>query len=218
MTEQTLGQRIRVRRKELNLTQKDVAKVIKGVSHAAISQWESDVTKPNAENIFDLAQALECDLTWLLKGEGKPNTVEFPTRFGNRVPIISYVQAGQWTEICDLLDTSGYEYLLTDLDISEYGFALEIRGDSMEPDFKEGDYIIVDPNEKPSTGEFVVAVNGEYEATFKKYRETGEIDNHGRVHFELIPLNPDYPKMSSMKQQISIVGTMVEHRIYRRKR
>lgn len=217
MEQQTLGQRIRARRKELKLTQANVAKAIKGVSHVAISQWESDTTKPNAENIFDLAIALDCDISWLLKGEGQVSKAR-PATQGTKVPIISKVQAGQWTEIYDKIDTSGYEYLITDLDISEEGFALEITGDSMEPDFIEGDYIIVDPKEKPATGEFVVAINGDYEATFKKYRETGEIDEYGRVHFELIPLNPDYPKMSSERQQITIIGTMIEHRIYRRKR
>ncbi|MCZ4058067.1 S24 family peptidase [Pantoea sp. LMR881] len=42
----------------------------------------------------------------------------------------------------------------------------------MEPDFKEGDVIIVDPEIEPVPGEFVVAKNGEHEATFKKYRPT----------------------------------------------
>ncbi len=214
---ETIGQRIRSRRKELKLTQQDVAKAIKGISHVAISQWESDTTKPNAENVFDLAIALECDLTWLLKGEGNPSKAT-PATQGNKIPVISYVQAGQWTEIFDRLDTSGYEYLMTDLDVSEQGFALEITGDSMEPDFKAGDFIIVDPKVQPLTGEFVVAINGDYEATFKKYRETGEIDSEGRNHFELIPLNPDYPRMYSNRTDIRIIGTMIEHRIYRRKR
>lgn len=213
---ETLGQRIRARRKELKLTQQQIAKAIKGISHVAISQWESDTTKPNAENIFDLAIALECDLAWLLKGEGKVSKAR-PATQGTKVPVISYVQAGQWTEICDRLDTSGYEYLITDLDISECGFALEITGDSMEPDFLAGDYVIIDPNIQPIAGEFVVAINGSYEATFKKFRPI-EIDEFGRQQFELIPLNPDYAKMSSEKQQIQIIGTMVEHRIYRRKR
>lgn len=217
MEQQTLGQRIRARRLELKLTQTNLAKAIKGVTNAAISQWESDLTKPNSENIFDLAIALECDVLWLLKGEGVVSKAR-PATQGTKVPIISRVQAGQWTEICDSFCNSDYEYLITDLDISEQGFALEITGDSMEPDFIAGDYIIIDPQEKPVTGEFVVAVNGNYEATFKKYRETGEVDEHGRVHFELIPLNPDYPKMSSERQQITIIGTMIEHRIYRRKR
>ena len=88
----------------------------------------------------------------------------------------------------------------------------------MEPDFIEGDVVIIDPTEHPHAGEFVAAVNGDYEATFKKYRPLGEIDQFGREHFELIALNPDYPKLSTLKQEIRIIGTMVEHRIYRRKR
>lgn len=38
---------------------------------------------------------------------------------------------------------------MTDIDISEFTFALRIEGDSMEPDFKEGDIIIVDPELEP---------------------------------------------------------------------
>ena len=39
-----------------------------------------------------------------------------------------------------------FEYILTDLDLSVHSFALRIEGDSMEPDFKAGDVIIVDLN------------------------------------------------------------------------
>ena len=88
----------------------------------------------------------------------------------------------------------------------------------MEPDFKVGDVIIIDPHIEPRAGEFVAAINGDYEATFKKYRPIGDIDELGRHHFELVPLNSDYPTLSSLKQEIRIIGTMVEHRIYRRKR
>ena len=70
MKSETIGKRIRQRRTELKLTQKDVANAIKGVSHVAISQWESDTTKPNSENLVDLSTVLECDLLWLLRGEG----------------------------------------------------------------------------------------------------------------------------------------------------
>lgn len=218
MNNQTLGDRIRNRRKELKLTQKDLATALKGVSHVAISQWESNTTKPNAENILDLSTVLQCDISWLLRGNGESNVV--PASIGmTKVPLISYVQAGQWTGIDDFRETCGdYEYILTVLDVSDDAFALEIKGDSMTPDFLEGDVVIIDPNEPPHAGEFVAAINGSYEATFKKYRPLGEIDNFGREHFELIALNPDYPKLSTLKQEIRIIGTMVEHRIYRRKR
>ena len=218
MSTQTIGERIRLRRKELKLTQKDVSSAIKGVSNVAVSQWESNTTKPNAENILDLALVLRCDVRWLLRGEGESNIA--PADIGmNKVPLISYVQAGVWTGVEELRETCGdCDYILTDLNVSEDAFALQIVGDSMEPDFIEGDVVIIDPQEQPLAGEFVVAVNEEYHATFKKYRPLEDIDQYGRRHFELVALNPDYHKLSSRKQEIRIIGTMVEHRIYRRKR
>lgn len=219
MKSETIGKRIRQRRTELKLTQKDVANAIKGVSHVAISQWESDTTKPNSENLVDLSTVLECDLLWLLRGKGSSSNV-IPASIGaNKVPLISYVQAGTWTGIDDLKESTGdFNYIYTFIDTSDDAFALEIKGDSMEPDFKAGDVIIIDPHIEPRAGEFVAAINGDYEATFKKYRPIGDIDELGRHHFELVPLNSDYPTLSSLKQEIRIIGTMVEHRIYRRKR
>ncbi|MDD0822974.1 S24 family peptidase [Mannheimia sp. AT1] len=218
MSIQTLGDRIRSRRKELKLTQKDLATALKGVSHVAVSQWESSTTKPNSENILDLSTVLQCDISWLLRGNGESNVV--PASIGMiKIPLISYIQAGQWTGIDDFRESCGdYEYILTDLEVSEDAFALEIKGDSMEPDFIEGDRVIIDPDVQPHAGEFVAAINGDYEATFKKYRPLEDLDEYGRQHFELIALNPDYHKLSTLKQEIRIIGTMVEHRIYRRKR
>ncbi|HDZ3540949.1 TPA: helix-turn-helix domain-containing protein [Mannheimia haemolytica] len=214
MNTQTLGDRIKSRRKELKLTQKDLATALKGVSHVAVSQWESSTTKPNSENILDLSTVLQCDISWLLRGNGESNVLPM-----TKVPLISYIQAGQWTGIDDFRETCGdYEYILTDLEVSEDAFALEIKGDSMEPDFIEGDRVIIDPDVQPHAGEFVAAINGDYEATFKKYRPLEDLDEYGRQHFELIALNPDYHKLSTLKQEIRIIGTMVEHRIYRRKR
>lgn len=212
----TIGQRIRRRRKDLNLTQKALAKALNDATHGSISQWESDITSPSAKNLFDLSIALECDFAWLLNG-GKESNVIPAILKSYKVPLISYVQAGVWTESCELRDSTGFEYVMTSLELSENAFALQIKGDSMEPEFKEGDVVIIDPAIIPNPGEFVVAMNGDSEATFKKYRELG-YDEHERMQFELIPLNPDFNSMSTLKQQIRIIGTMVEHRIFRRKR
>ncbi|MGV8429108.1 helix-turn-helix domain-containing protein, partial [Pseudomonas aeruginosa] len=64
MHNETIGERIKRRRTELKLTQKELANAIKGVSNVAISQWESDTTKPNSENILDLSTVLQCDISW----------------------------------------------------------------------------------------------------------------------------------------------------------
>lgn len=37
----------------------------------------------------------------------------------------------------------------------------------MEPDFKEGDMLIVDASIAPKPGSYVIAQNGSHEATFK---------------------------------------------------
>lgn len=138
-----------------------------------------------------------------------------PAPIGHRlIPIINEVQAGTWREIREDFQTT--EMLLTDLELSHYAFALTVRGDSMTPDFREGDRVIIDPEVNPVPGDFVAAVNGSDKATFKKYRERG-VDATGATVFELVPLNQDYPTLRSDMEQISIIGTMMEHRKYRRK-
>jgi len=132
-----------------------------------------------------------------------------------RIPLLNYVQAGIFTDMGTNFDTEGMEYLLTDLALSDRAFALQIRGDSMAPEFGEGDRVIIDCDVAPQPGDFVVARNGGEEATFKRYKliSLGE-----QAVFELVPLNENYPSMRSDQQHIQIIGVMVEHRKYRRKR
>jgi len=162
------------------------------------------------------------------KAAGKPKgwldvdhslTNFMPAAIGmHRVPCINYVQAGRWTEIADnFTPDEDTEWLLTDRKFSGDPFALEIEGDSMLPDFKPGDRVIIDPAIAPVPGDFVVAsTNEDKEATFKKYRLLG-IDANGNDIIELVPLNQDFPSLRSDTLPITIIGTMVEHRRYRRK-
>jgi SOS-response transcriptional repressor LexA len=133
------------------------------------------------------------------------------------IPLISGVQAGAWCEAVEPLHAGNDgEWLGTDYPVSKSAFALEVKGVSMQPEFQPGDRIIVDPAVKPIPGDFVVAKNGEEEATFKKYRPQG-VDASGESVFELVALNEDYPSMRSDVTPMRIIGTMVEHRKYRRR-
>lgn len=105
---------------------------------------------------------------------------------------------------------------MTDVNISAFAFAVRVLGDSMEPDFIEGDIVIIDPEVKPTPGEFVLA-RDKNDVLFRKYREDG-VNSEGINHFALIPLNKDYVQIASRGYDVRIIGTMVEHRIYRRKR
>lgn len=207
-----LANRAKKRRTELNLTQAEVAKRA-GISQQSIEAIENGKTlKPR--NLLALAAALECDPKWLLLGGDVVTDYNYGVR---KVPILSYVQAGAFADAEPIIDHDDFEYVLTTAELSARSFALRIRGDSMEPEFKEGDIVIIDADVYPTPGEFVAARNGSHEATFKKYRPVG-IGPQGKEDFELVPLNSDYPICRSREKPISIIGTMVEHRIFRRKR
>ncbi|AUT98733.1 LexA family protein [Morganella morganii] len=209
----SLASRVKSRRLALEMTQTEAAEKagIKQQSWASIEDGKT--VKPR--NIIAIGAALQCDPGWLMTGDNIQPISEVNTR---KIPLISYVQAGNLAESIPISDCDGsFEYVLTDQELSHNAFALRIEGDSMEPDFKTGDVVIIDPEIEPHPGEFVVASNGEQEATFKKYRPTHVMIN-GDQHYELVPLNDDYPVLDSEKINLRIIGTMVEHRIYRRKR
>lgn len=199
--------------------QSELARAL-NTSPQAIHNWESrGVSK---QGMLLAQRIIGCSASWLETGKGPMSLSESPSATpvelgAHRIPMISYVQAGVWTEISDPY-TSGDadEWLLTALELSDCSFALEIKGDSMLPEFKPGDRVIVDPVIAPQPGDYVVAKNGEEEATFKKYRPRG-MNERGDVVFELVPLNEDYPSMRSDLTPIRIVGTMVEHRKYRKR-
>lgn len=136
-----------------------------------------------------------------------------------RIPILSYVQAGSLTDagqvksFVSAIDDG--DYVTVDPETPDGCFALKIRGRSMEPDFLEGDIIIVDPSRSPNPGDFVVANRADcadiLETTFKKYRPRG-YDDFGREIFELTPLNDDFPPLRSDRDHLSVLGVMIEHR------
>ncbi|MGX5834054.1 LexA family protein [Aeromonas piscicola] len=219
-------ERIKARRTILGLTQEKLAAKV-GVTRVAVSHWERGEADPNGRYLNDLAAALGVTVDWLLTGSGDGPKQLIPgyhnvepavIHHGRRIPVLSYVQAGNWREMCEQATTfdGNVEYVSAGEEIGPCGFGLWLRGDSMLPQFKEGDLIIFDPDEAPQPGDFVVAKNGSDGATFKKYRPRG-IDENGQEVFELVPLNDDYPSMHSDRQHIEIIGVMVEHRSYRKR-
>lgn len=211
-----VGAEIRRRRKALGMTLEELAHATGG-NDGNLSKIERGLLGYGDETIQKIAKALGCSVSDLFSGAetgGNVTAVPIGTR---RIPLISCVQAGAMTEAVDpyaVGDAS--DWLLTDLELSQNAFALRIKGDSMLPEFREGDTVIIDPAVPPVPGDYVVAKNCENEATFKKYRPRG-LNEHGQQVFELVPLNEDYPSMRSDLTPIRIIGTMVEHRRYRKR-
>lgn len=201
---------------------------VANVSYAYLSQiktMQPDTKTGRPRSMGDavarkIEVAIKKPVGWMDKDHSEQSHANVtPAQIGTRkIPLISYVQAGIWTETIDPYQTGdAHEWLLTDLDLSEHAFGLEIKGDSMLPDFKPGDRVIIDPAVSPCPGDFVVAKNGEEEATFKKYRPRGR-NEKGEQVVELVPLNPDYESLRSDITPFVIIGTMVEARRYRRQK
>lgn len=218
----TLAERLKEARTDRGLSQVALAKMV-GIGQATVASIENGRNKGSTYTT-QLAVALGVSPAWLADGIGEKSTSRLdinvsPASIGSRhIPIIDYVQAGAWTTVADPFPPgAAYEYVQTDLDLSGSAFALRVKGRSMAPEFSEGDVIIIDPSVSPTPGDFVVAKNGGDEATFKKYRPRGVDPKTGTEIFELVPLNEDFATIKSTECPCMIIGTMMEHRRYRRR-
>lgn len=86
-----------------------------------------------------------------------------------RVPIISWGRAGEWNEAVDPFQPRfAEEWIDTTATKHPNAFALVVHGDSMEPEFIEGEMITVDPGRDAVNGIYVIAKNGN-EVVFKQF-------------------------------------------------
>lgn len=123
----------------------------------------------------------------------------------NHVPIISWVQAGNWNE--SVPATHDFEVIASPFKCSNDAYALEVKGDSMTSlpggsySFPEGCLIIVEPNAEARHRSFVVArIEGTNEVTFKRLNTDG--GNY------LQPLNPQH-QIIPIDQPIHICGVVI---------
>lgn len=202
-----------------------------GVTKSAVSQWLSGATRPSYEKIVKAARWLRIPKE-VITGE---TAFDLNNQPGNStlydgqymIPILTAVEAGHFDEVLTRIydndgdvwdvDPTDRDCLITDTPVGTQAFAAIITGSSMEPTFNEGDLVIIDPSVPPVPGDFVMATQGEMgeAATFKRYRVADMIGLEPVI--DLVPDNPDYPTLRiGPNQPGRIVGTMVEHRRFRR--
>ena len=206
-----IGERIKQRRKQLNITQEALAKKINNITHVAVSNWENGRTVPNAVNTVELSIVLNCSLDWLLYGGVfSENKKDISLNENTNIPILNDDMLINPTQ------SQSKNYILNNRnDISNKSFAYVIKDNAMMPEFYENDVVIIDPAVSAKTDCFVL-VRMMDSILFRKLI-TNKQDGHS-VEFNLLPLNPDYLIISSENQKIDVLGTMVEHRIFRIKR
>ena len=143
--------------------QTTVAKMF-GVTQKAARKWLEGEGMPATKRIGEIAERLGVYGEWLLSGQGPMNAevsnVEPVHDVIRRVPLISWIQAGYGVDAVDQLKPGEYEDLLPcPVNCSEQTFALRVRGESMEPEYHEGDIVFVDPMVEPTHRKDVVVRN-----------------------------------------------------------
>ena len=220
----TIGQRIRESRKKAGLTQDALAREC-SVSRAAVAQWEGDITKPRLDHLQEAAEALGAWLPWLTAGAwglspSQQSALDQAQPVQRPVPVVDYFHAGKWDLITDpRMLGEDKKFITTDLDVGSMAFALIVTGESMLPEFQAGDLIIIDPEAVPKPGDFVIAkLDLQVDGTFMKYRPRGT-DKKGQPVIELVPVNEDWPTQTiNVGNPGHFIGTLVEHRRYRRRK
>lgn len=125
----------------------------------------------------------------------------------NSIPLLSWESIGNWGEAMNQIAKNEFKAIETTYRGSLNAFALQVKGDSMQPTFEEGCYIDVEPFEHPLHGNYVVAVLKGGNAVLRQYVEDGNMKY-------LKPLNDRYP-MVSLTDDDEIVGVVkATHRVF----
>lgn len=198
----SIGLRIKKLRESLGLNKQELANMA-GTSDVTIGFWESGRHTPTGNKLVILANALGTTAEQIIHGSHRPARTKEENEVRERqakyqaegkVPLISWVQAGEWTETHDLYSPGdAEEWLPCPTRHSPDTYALRVKGDSMESptrgdrSYHPGTIIFVDPRKRAEVGSRVIArLPNTTEATFKVFSCDAGI-------YYLRPLNPQYP-------------------------
>lgn len=179
------------------LTPSVIAKAC-GVTPQAVTGWR-ETGRIHKKHLGKLAELTGRPLEWWLGSSPESGNTYVGPEMRGRVPIISWIQAGDWSLVVDNFQPGeADEWAPTTVPIRQHTYALRVRGDSMtnpngEPTFPDGQVIVVEPDAIGSPADMVnqlviVRRAGDGEATFKK------LVRDGAIYF-LKPLNPQWPMM-----------------------
>nr|DAN39325.1 MAG TPA: Repressor protein CI [Caudoviricetes sp.] len=200
--------KIKEYRKLKRMTQKELGEKI-GVKHNTVSGYENGTNEPEQDILFKIAAALDVSINDLFPETRSDTTNIRRRKKGVRIPVLGYVVAGIPIEaIEDIID---YEEIDEELARTGDFFALQVRGESMEPVLYEDDVVIIRKQPTADTGDIaIVLINGD-EATIKKIKR--ERDGVMLIGYNTSVYEPHFYNNEEIENlPIQILGKVIELR------
>jgi SOS-response transcriptional repressor LexA len=210
-SETPVGQQIQQRRKELGLSLERVGQIT-GLSKQRLSQierGEANANKFSADTLLSIAQFLGVDEANLVPGHNPKKNGKSPLERGPVIrrscPLIAWSKATVYVGNMGAVLSEGVEaWYPCPVECSPETFVLRVRGASMEPKFRDGEHIFVDPGVPASADKYVIAyVEHSDQPILRQVILEG-----GRRY--LRPANPLWPEpIIELTSHITIVGVVV---------
>lgn len=190
-------EKLRDLRHRLDLTQSQMAEKM-GLSMSYVYQLEAGKRVPSdavVALVTMLGEQLEAGLIELPSSSAAPAVAQEPVS-SRRIPVLGWAHAGQ---------AAAYEELPHDYQVTiptdcrdPKAFGVHLEGDSMRPQFDDGDLLVLMPSQEVYSGCFAVARFVDDGVVFRRIEFTGN-------QIQLVPLNERYQVTTHSREDFSWV-------------
>ena len=193
----TLANRIILARKTAGLLQQDLARET-NLSQGKISRIESGKTRPNSEDLLNIAMACGTTVASLCGEAVSEDGVSYNEKSpGLSIPVTGGIDArksgdasiSETDSICSVILFSATER------------GLLVKGDSMRPVVEDGQIVIYDTEKRPQDGDLCVAKIPRGKNKGMYFRRYQELDKRSAL---LVAINRDGKSMLVRKSEVEL--------------
>lgn len=188
--DEEIGQRLKARRKKMNLTQAALGKMI-GVTSTAVGNWEKAKNSIGGKLLTKAAEALETSESYLMLRTDNPRPVDFgvlddsteylgrPTNWDSEteidsgqvpIPIYNDLELAAGSGANNQEQTNGRHIYFAKSTLRNHSVdpasavCLKVRGNSLSPEINDGDQVMIDLSDTTVVdgGIFAIEQSGHY--------------------------------------------------------
>jgi len=197
-----IGDKLTYLRNSNNLSQAELAKKL-NINRSSIGMFESNARTPTTDTLVRYAQFFNVSIDYLMGTSQNSNPEKYT------IPVYASISCGNPF----VADENIYDFEDIDIALKSQGehFGLLCRGNSMSPEFKDGDVAIIRKQSNIDSGNIAaVRINGD-EATLKIVKKSEQ-------GITLVAINPDvflprfYSNEEIINLPVEIIGKVIENR------